>query len=162
MIIGEAPGKQEDIQGRPFVGRAGRFLRSCLENASIPLSSVYITNTVKCRPPENRQPKEQEWKTCTYHYLWKQIELINPKIICLMGGTALRAILGIKSIRGVKGKKIEKNGRLYWATYHPAAALYNVRYKDVITKDIRKLGKFLDAVDVFERKRKTVFSSRRQ
>jgi DNA polymerase len=144
MILGEAPGRKEDILGRPFVGRAGKFLRETLGDAGISASNVYITNIVRCRPPENRRPKENEWKTCTSHYLWKQIELIKPDIVCLLGATAVRAILGKKSPGLLRGKTVEKAGQQYWVTYHPAAALYNVKQKTVIRGDLRKLKRLLD------------------
>ncbi|MHA1262146.1 MAG: uracil-DNA glycosylase, partial [Candidatus Freyarchaeota archaeon] len=93
MFVGEAPGEQEDIKGRPFVGRAGRFLDHLLRVAGLERSTVYISNVVKCRPPNNRNPRKTEIEKCN-PYLQKQIQLINPRIICILGNVALKTLLG--------------------------------------------------------------------
>src|SRR5437868_1209620 len=95
MVIGEAPGRQEDEVGRPFVGSAGKYLDQVLAGSGIDRSELFITNIVKCRPPKNRVPKPLEIQTCTTNYLFKQIELIQPKLIFLLGGTALKTMLGL-------------------------------------------------------------------
>jgi len=124
MIIGEAPGKEEDESGKPFVGSAGRYLNHVLEGTGLDRRDFFITNTVKCRPPQNRTPKSLEIKTCTTNYLFNQIELINPKLIMLLGAVAAKTVLGLKSIGEARGRVIEKDGRRYIVGYHPASRFY--------------------------------------
>lgn len=124
MIIGEAPGKDEDKSGEPFVGSAGRYLDHVLEGSDIERSDFFITNIVKCRPPSNRLPKALEVETCTSNYLFRQIELIQPELIVLLGSTAAKKILGVKKVEEVGGKLIERDGRKYLVTYHPAVRFY--------------------------------------
>ncbi len=139
MIIGEGPGKDEDIQGKPFVGRAGKLLTQLLSEIGISREEVYITNVVKCRPPDNRVPEESEIEACK-GYLKRQIEIINPKIILLLGATALRAVIGEKSITKVRGEEIEIDGIIYLPTFHPAAVLRDENNKlPLIREDFRKL-----------------------
>ena len=123
MLIGEAPGKQEDQAGRPFVGAAGQLLDRILEAASIKRDTVYITNTVKCRPPANRTPAQQERDTC-FPWLVRQVELIQPKIIVCLGALAAQTILGpeIRIIRD-RGKIYQRKGKIIIPTFHPAALL---------------------------------------
>jgi DNA polymerase len=126
LIVGEGPGQREDETGRPFVGRSGELLDKIL--ASVQLTreqDVFICNVVKCRPPENREPTLQEADACK-GYLLEQIRLVDPKIILLTGKTALRNLLGIKEgITKVRGKWIEREGRLYMPIFHPAYLLRN-------------------------------------
>src|SRR5215213_2167210 len=124
MIIGEAPGKEEDETGKPFVGSAGRYLDHVLEGTGLDRRDFFITNTVKCRPPKNRTPKSLEIKTCTSNYLFNQIELVNPKLIMLLGTVAAKTVLGLKSIGEARGRVIEKDGRRYIVGYHPASRFY--------------------------------------
>lgn len=121
MIIGEGPGEDEDEQGRPFFGRAGKLLTQALESAGLKREEVFITNVVKCRPPENREPTIVERDTCMNNYLYKQIELVNPKVICLLGSVAVQALLGKRSVTAVRGKVFEKMVRVFFSTIHPAA-----------------------------------------
>lgn len=108
MIIGEGPGKEEDEQGLPFIGRSGQLLTQILESAGIDRQQIYIANTVKCRPPKNRTPKPDEIKACQ-DYLIRQIQLVQPKIICLLGAAALNAVLGkTKTITKIRGQWILK------------------------------------------------------
>ncbi|MGB9937829.1 MAG: uracil-DNA glycosylase [Methanobacterium sp.] len=125
MLIGEAPGKNEDETGRPFIGMAGRLLDEILHEADLDRSEIYITSIVKCRPENNRKPKKPEYSTCIDLYLNKQIELINPDIIGLLGNSALYAVIGQKNIKQIHGKVYNLNGRKYMALFHPAAALYS-------------------------------------
>jgi len=138
MIIGEAPGEEEDRQGRPFVGKAGKILNEILEENNIEREKVFITNIVKCRPPGNREPTDEESKICMENYLYKQIELISPKIILLLGSVATKNLLNIKSVSAIKGKVIKKDNRVYFVTYHPAVALYNPSKKDELRRDFKQ------------------------
>ena len=140
MFIGEAPGKNEDEQGKPFVGAAGMILNQALEKAGIKRAEVFITNVVKCRPPNNRLPENDERSICR-QYLDRQISLIAPKIICILGSTAYSSILGGKSIIKNRGKIIEKNGQKYFLTIHPAAAIYNKNLRSVLNNDLFILSK---------------------
>ncbi|MFL6326518.1 MAG: uracil-DNA glycosylase family protein [Nitrososphaeraceae archaeon] len=139
MFIGEAPGKNEDLKGKPFVGAAGRILDQAMEKAGIDRSMVFITNVVKCRPPSNRIPDEDERIACR-PYLQRQISLISPKIICILGNTAYSSILGGKSITASRGKIVKKDGQRYFLTVHPAAAIYNMGLRSVFEKDLFKLS----------------------
>lgn len=113
MFVGEAPGRSEDEKGRPFVGAAGKILDQMLERAGIPRSQVFITNVVKCRPPNNRVPEEDEVAACR-PYLERQVALIRPRIICILGRTAYSSFLGGGSITANRGKVIEKAGQKYF------------------------------------------------
>ena len=139
MFIGEAPGKNEDLKGKPFVGAAGRILDQAMEKAGIDRSMVFITNVVKCRPPSNRIPDKDERIACR-PYLQRQISLISPKIICILGNTAYSSILGGKSITASRGKIVKKDGQRYFLTVHPAAAIYNMGLRSVFEKDLFKLS----------------------
>jgi len=147
MLIGEAPGYWEDVKGRPFVGAAGKILDEMLLRAGISRNDVYITNVVKCRPPENRDPLPSEIETCT-PYLDHQIKIIKPKFIVTLGRHAASYILAKVSIETKGITKI--HGRFYEADllgfevfivpmYHPAAALYNAKYRDELDEDFQLL-----------------------
>src|SRR5215212_9398222 len=139
MIIAEAPGKEEDESGHPFVGSAGRYLDHVLEGTGIDRSDFFITNTVKCRPPKNRTPKKNEVETCTTNYLFEQIELINPKLIMLLGGVAAKAVLGLKSIGQARGRIIEQDGRRFLVGYHPAVRFYREDLGQKVKEDFALL-----------------------
>ncbi len=138
VFIGEAPGKNEDLHGEPFIGTAGKRLDDALENAGLTRSSVYITNIVKCRPPNNRVPNDTEKSMCN-NYLEEELQIINPKIICLLGNTPFYSILGGKEISKNHGQIIHKNNRVYFISFHPAATIYNQKLLDVFKNDIKKL-----------------------
>lgn len=139
MFVGEAPGRQEDENGRPFVGAAGKLLTELLESIGLRREDVYITNVVKCRPPENRTPFEDEAKACR-NYLERQIFLISPKIVCPMGNSAIGALLATKSaVSELRGSAITNDGVTYLPMYHPAAALYDPKLRTVLEKDFEKL-----------------------
>lgn len=140
MFIGEAPGRSEDEKGRPFVGAAGRILDDMLKKAGIERSQVFITNVVKCRPPGNRVPEEDESAACR-PYLDRQIALVRPKVICILGRTAYSSLLGGGSITANRGKIVEKAGQKYFLTIHPAAAIYNKSLLSVLEADLKKLAK---------------------
>jgi len=138
VFVGEAPGRNEDLHGEPFVGVAGKKLSLALENAGVSRDDVYITNTVKCRPPKNRVPSVKEKETCN-EYLQKEIEIIKPKMICVLGNTAFGSILGGTEITKFRGKVGRKNQQLYFITIHPAATIYNQELIGVLKDDIKKL-----------------------
>ncbi len=138
IFVGEAPGRNEDKNGEPFVGIAGKKLSIALEEAGISRDAVYITNIVKCRPPNNRVPNTNERNTCQ-EYLKQEISIINPKIICILGNTAFNSILGGSEITKFRGKLVRKDNQLYFLTIHPAATIYNQKLIDVLKDDIVKL-----------------------
>ncbi len=138
IFVGEAPGRSEDKIGEPFVGVAGKKLSDALEYAGISRESVYITNVVKCRPPNNRVPSHAEKESCR-NYLKSEIALIKPKVICIMGNTAYQSILGGKNITKERGKFVKKDSKLYFLTVHPAAIIYNQKLMDSLKNDIKKL-----------------------
>ncbi len=142
VFIGEAPGRTEDARGEPFVGAAGQMLSWALEAAGSSREKVYITNVVKCRPPENRVPDAGERKACRRH-LDGEMEIIRPKIICIMGNTAFGSMLGRTGIGKVRGKVCRMDGQLYFLTVHPAATLYNRDLVGVLNADIARLFEIL-------------------
>ena len=142
ILIGEAPGKNEDQKGEPFVGSAGKILNDMLDNAGIKRNDVYITNIVKCRPPNNRVPTKDEESSCL-DFITQEIEIINPKIICVLGNTAYSTLLGGKEITKNHGKIIENDGRKYFVTFHPAATIYNQKLVNELKKDFKKLAGLL-------------------
>ena len=138
IFVGEAPGRNEDKSGEPFVGVAGKKLSMALEEAGISRDTVYITNVVKCRPPNNRVPSTTERDTCQ-EYLKEEISIIKPKIICILGNTAFNSILGGSEIKKFRGKIAQKDNQKYFLTIHPAATIYNQELIEVLKKDIVKL-----------------------
>ena len=139
MFIGEGPGADEDIQGRPFVGKAGKLMNMAFETVGIDREKVYITNIVKCRPPSNRNPENDEAMSCL-NYLRNQVILIKPEIIVLLGSVALKNILGQEyGITASRGKWIEKKGKLYMPTWHPAALLRDETKKIDFINDLKEV-----------------------
>lgn len=138
VFVGEAPGRNEDLKGEPFVGSAGKKLTLALEEAGISRDDVYITNIVKCRPPNNRVPTKSEKERC-HDYIKKEIQIINPKIICILGNTAFGSILGGNEITKYRGKVARKEDQLYFITIHPAATIYNQELIQVLKDDMKKL-----------------------
>ena len=136
MFIGEGPGADEDMQGEPFVGKAGKLMNMAFEALGIKREEVYITNIVKCRPPSNRNPEEDEAIACL-DYLRNQVLLVKPKIIVLLGSVALKNVLGKEyGITSSRGKWIEKKGIRYMPTWHPAALLRDETKKIDFIKDL--------------------------
>ena len=136
MFVGEGPGENEDKQGLPFVGAAGKMLSKLLDSAGISRDDVFITNTVKCRPPQNRVPLADEINACN-DWLMAQIALINPKIICPLGSPALKTLIGPDfKISSARCKVFRKSGILYIPLYHPAAALHNGSLLNTLQNDI--------------------------
>lgn len=137
MFIGEGPGADEDLQGIPFVGKAGKLMDMAFEGIGIKREDVYIVNIVKCRPPQNRVPEQDEADGCL-NYLRNQVILVKPKIIVLLGSTALKNILGKElSITACRGKWIEKKGIHYMPTWHPAALLRDESKKIEFWRDLK-------------------------
>ena len=144
MFIGEGPGGDEDRLGEPFVGKAGRLIDEAFDVIGIKREDVYITNVVKCRPPNNRDPEEDEIKACM-DYLRNQVMLIKPKIIVLLGRIALQNILGKDyKISLVRGNWIEKKGIIYMPTWHPAALLRDETKKIEFLWDLKKVKEKMD------------------
>jgi uracil-DNA glycosylase len=144
FLVGEGPGATEDAQGRPFVGQAGNLLNGILEAIELPRGSVYITNIVKCRPPQNRKPLPDEIAACI-PYLHRQIEIVKPKVILALGGTAGETLLGVrKSLGELRGKVHTYNGIPLLVTYHPAALLRNPHWKKPTWDDVRIARQLLD------------------
>lgn len=143
IFVGEAPGRNEDLQGKPFVGTAGQILSEALEYAGFSRDTVYITNVVKCRPPNNRQPLAEERAACKQH-LSQELEIIKPKIICILGNTAYSSLLDGDSITKNRGKIVKSNGQLYFVTVHPAAIIYNPELRQVLKDDFVLLAQTLD------------------
>ncbi len=144
MFVGEAPGREEDEKGIPFVGQAGRLMNSAMKEAGIPRSKVYIANTLKCRPPDNRDPMPEEMENCSA-YLAAQIAIIKPKIIAPLGRFGLERMVkkGMK-ISEVHGRAIRrKDGMIFFPMYHPAAGLHQPKFRQAILTDFKKLAKLL-------------------
>lgn len=148
MLIGEGPGREEDESGHPFVGATGRYLDQVLEGTGLNRADLFITNIVKCRPPKNRPPKVDEIETCTANYLFKQIELINPKLIVLLGGVATKKLLGLKNINEARGHLIEQNGRQYLVGYHPAVRFYRADLGQKVKEDFAFLKQTVEKLAI--------------
>lgn len=146
VFIGEAPGKNEDEQGKPFVGAAGRFLEEMLASIGMKRQDVYITNIVKYRPPENRDPTDEE-KAEFLPYLEDQLEVINPKLIITLGRHSGMAFLPSLRISRDHGQPKKLNGQVYLPLYHPAAALYNGGMRETLLDDFTKIPKILEIIN---------------
>ena len=147
MFVGEAPGFHEDKQGVPFVGQAGKLLDKLLAGIGLTRSDVFVANVLKCRPPGNRDPQPDEIQACEAH-LWKQIELIQPKVVATLGNFATKLLsgrqLGITRVHGQEQETtLGGNKVLLYPIYHPAAALYTPRMLEVLESDFRRLPELL-------------------
>lgn len=139
VFIGEGPGHDEDIQGEPFVGRAGKLLTDMIKAMGLRREDVYIANVVKCRPPENRVPEKDEVATCS-PFLLRQLEVISPKVIVCLGNVAAQNLLGTnKSISHFRGQWFDFRGSRLLATYHPAYLLRNPAAKGDVWNDLKKV-----------------------
>lgn len=150
VFIGEAPGKDEDLQGMPFVGRAGQFLNQMLESIKLERGDVYITNTVKYRPPNNRDPEPDEKADC-YEWLLTELNFIKPKLIVFLGRIAMSNFFPEAKISEVHGKLLIKEiagfpTKNFLALYHPAAAMYNGSLRETLQNDFKKLPKVLEKI----------------
>ena len=141
MFIGEAPGKNEDLSGTPFVGRAGQLLDKYLEAVGLERSDVYIANIIKCRPPQNRDPKPEEQAACI-GYLKEQFRIIDPKIVVCLGRIAVMQMIDPDfKITKEHGRLYDRDGILFTATFHPAALLRNPNYKPETLEDFKMIAK---------------------
>lgn len=145
VFIGEGPGADEDEQGLPFVGRAGKLLNRMMQSVGLKREDVYICNVVKCRPPGNRTPESDEVNACS-PFLYRQIEAIKPRLICCLGAPAVRTVLGIKEgITKIRGKFYTFGSTKALATVHPAYVLRNPREEKILREDFEKIREFLSS-----------------
>ena len=143
MFIGEGPGYDEDVQGRPFVGKAGQLLTKIIESIRLPREEVYIANIVKCRPPQNRNPEPDEIQCCN-PFLMKQIRVIRPKIICALGTFSAQTLLKTDTkISALRGKIFDLEGIKVIPTYHPAFLLRNPERKREVWEDMKKIAELI-------------------
>ncbi len=146
MFIGEAPGQEEDLKGEPFIGRAGQLLDRMLHALKLDREKVYIMNTIKCRPPNNRDPRPDEVQACS---LWfdQQLDMVQPKMICLLGRVAAQTILQTDAPLGsLRGRWHDYQGIPVWVTYHPAYLLRSPRQKEKSWQDMRQLQRRFQAL----------------
>jgi DNA polymerase len=150
VFIGEAPGKKEDEGGRPFIGAAGKFLDELLGSIKMKRDDVYITNIVKYRPPDNRDPLPEEKEACN-EWLIKELKIINPKLIIFLGRHSMTRFFPDEKISDIHGKLLIKNTtelgkQAFLPLYHPAAALYNGSMRETLIKDFKKIPKALTQI----------------
>ncbi|MBI4161782.1 MAG: uracil-DNA glycosylase [Acidobacteria bacterium] len=139
VFVGEGPGRDEDLQGRPFVGRAGQLLTQILRAMGLERDQVYIANVVKCRPPDNRLPHPEEVETCT-PFLWRQLRALRPKVVVTLGGVAAQTLLETQTpITRLRGRFLEHRGFLVLPTFHPAYLLRNPEKKREVWKDMQEV-----------------------
>ncbi len=147
MFVGEGPGFNEDKQGEPFVGAAGKLLNELLQSAGLSRAEIYIANVVKCRPPNNRDPEPDEVETCK-PFLFQQIDMIKPKLVCTLGRWSTETILERKvSITKIRGQVIRHNNLAVFPLLHPAAALHQGNLLPSLREDFGKLKHYLDQVN---------------
>lgn len=150
MFVGEAPGKNEDLQGIPFIGAAGKFLAEMLASINLRREDIYITNVVKYRPPENRDPLPQEIEDCM-PWLHEQIRIIEPKVIVTLGRHAMEHFIPGKKISEVHGQAFRRTfpdigPQVFFALYHPAAALYNGGMRETLITDFKKIPQIIKKI----------------
>jgi DNA polymerase len=148
VFIGEAPGKKEDEDGKPFIGAAGKFLAEMLEGIGMKRENIYITNIVKYRPPDNRDPEPQEKEACN-EWLIKELQIISPKLIIFLGRHSMLRFFPMEKISDLHGKLLIKptqefGKQAFMPLYHPAAALYNGSMRETLIKDFNKIPKILN------------------
>ena len=142
MFIGEGPGFHEDKHGRPFIGPAGKFLDELLATINLKRDEVYITNIIKCRPPQNRDPLPEEVQQCR-SWLEQQIELLAPELIVTLGRHSMARFFPGQTIGKIHGKFADINGQRVFAMYHPAAALHQQKLRDTLIEDMKKIPEAL-------------------
>lgn len=143
MVVGEAPGTEEDRLGLPFVGKAGKFLHQLLRKEGLNRKNIFITNAVKCHPKGNRIPGAKELKTCKHLWLDRQIKIIKPYFILILGNVALKSLLREDNISSLHGRTIKKEGQNYFVSYHPAAGLRFPQIRKEMENDFKRLRKFI-------------------
>ena len=144
MFVGEAPGFNEDQQGEPFVGAAGKLLNDLLQSAGLSRSEIYIANVIKCRPPNNRDPESDEVETCK-PFLMEQIALIKPKLVCTLGNWATQTLMERKvGITKVRGQAFYMKDFVMFPLFHPAAALHQGNLLPSLKEDFKKLKQYLE------------------
>jgi uracil-DNA glycosylase family 4 len=146
VFIGEAPGWHEDQQGRPFVGPAGMFLNELINSIGLKREQVYITNVIKCRPPQNRDPLPTEIHNCR-SWLGRQIELIRPRMVVTLGRYSMAMFFPGKSISKIHGTAQRQDNIIYYAMYHPAAALHQQSLRQTVEADMLKIPQILAEVE---------------
>ena len=146
VFIGEAPGWHEDQQGRPFVGPAGMFLNQLINSIGLRREQVYITNVIKCRPPQNRDPLPTEIQNCR-PWLDRQVELISPKMVVTLGRYSMAMFFPGKSISKIHGTAHKQDNIIYYAMYHPAAALHQQSLRRVVEADMLKIPQILSGAE---------------
>jgi DNA polymerase len=149
MFIGEGPGFHEDRQGRPFVGAAGKYLEELLETIDLKREDVYITNVVKCRPPGNRDPQQDEIEACR-SYLDKQIDLIRPRLVVTLGRFSMQRYFPGASISRIHGQPKRVGNVIYYPMFHPAAALHQPRWRNLVEEDMLQIPELLAKLDEIE------------
>jgi uracil-DNA glycosylase family 4 len=150
VFIGEGPGKNEDEQGIPFCGASGKFLDTLLASINLSRADVFITNIVKCRPPNNRDPLPDEKDICTSLYLSKQLDLIKPKIIITLGRHALNYFIPNVKISQVHGQPKRLKGQVFLPLYHPAVALYSASTRSTLEEDFLIIPKLIEKIRLLE------------
>ncbi len=146
MFIGEAPGAEEDREGMPFIGRSGKFLDQLLKIAGLKRENVFLTGAVKCRPENNRMPTAKELKICRELWLEKQIEIIKPELIVILGRAALKSLLNRSAVKKLHGRMVVEKGQKYFITFHPAAGMRFPETGKLIKADFQKLKFFLSSI----------------
>ncbi len=149
MIVGEAPGRREDDSGRPFVGQAGQLLREILEQHGFNDKNAFITNAVSCRPPDNRTPSASEIKACR-QWVQHQIEVVKPKYVLLLGNVPMQSLLGLKGIKKLRGKPVERDGITYLPTYHPAYILRDPTNRPALEADVALFASIVENCGILE------------
>jgi uracil-DNA glycosylase len=144
MFVGEAPGSGEDVEGRPFAGRAGTFFDDILNRMGLTRGRVFITNSVKCRPPQNRAPRDDELTVCREHWLDRQIDLVGPRIVVLLGAAAIKQRFGrAPQLSKLHGDVRTLGGQTYFLTYHPASAMRFPNVGKAMHDDLERLKTLL-------------------
>ncbi|MEI6039878.1 MAG: uracil-DNA glycosylase [Candidatus Berkelbacteria bacterium] len=148
LFIGEGPGEPEDRAGRPFVGEAGEFLNELLASINLKREDVFITNVVKCRPPHDRDPLEEEVRICTNSYLISQIRTIKPKLIVTLGKHSMQVFFPqLKSVSDAHGKAYQKAGQVYLIMHQPAAATHQLSVREAMKEDFKKIPEILSQIN---------------
>ena len=147
VFVGEGPGRNEDQEGKPFVGAGGKLLDELLRNAGLDRDRVYITNIVKCRPPNNRKPEDDEVEICTSTYLERQLAILKPLLVCTLGATALEYFTGKSKMGESHGRLTRtKSGIPLLPTYHPAAIFRNQSYRELLQADLKTIPGLLSTL----------------